>query len=91
MITDVLLTVIVSLLGAIFYFLPVVSVSSIPYIGTSIASTLTLMVTTWNAFMVTFPYAVVIWNTLLFVIIPFEFTMLVGKFFFGSRLPAHTN
>jgi len=90
MITDVILSVIVSILGAIFYFLPVVSISDIPYIGEQLSSILATIVGIWNALLITFPYAIVVWNTFLFVIIPFELLLLIGKFFLGHRLPAHT-
>lgn len=90
MITDVIIGILVSLLGAIFYFLPVVYISTIPYVGQGISDTMLTMVGIWNAFLVTFPYAQVVWNTFLLVIVPFELLLLIAKFFFGHRLPAHT-
>lgn len=84
-----LFAVIVMILSGIFGFLPTVSIATIPYIGESVESVLITMITTWNAFLVTFPYAEVGWNIFLYVIIPFEILMLIAKFFFGSRLPAH--
>jgi len=89
MIIDLTINVLLTLVSVIFVFLPVVSVSSIPYYGEDIASVLLTVVTTWNAFMVTFPYAVVLWNIFLYVILPFEFLLLIGKFFLGSRLPSN--
>jgi len=91
MIINLIIGVILNLVAVIFVFLPVVHLSDLPYAGQAISDTLTTMVTTWNAFLITFPYAVVAWNVLLLIIVPFELLMLIGKFFFGHRLPAHTN
>lgn len=43
----------------------------------------------WVSFMQTFPYAIVAWHMLLWVVLPFELLMLVFKMILGSRLPAH--
>jgi len=67
----------------------VVTISSIPYVGVALSEILTTAVLKFNAFMVTFPYAQPVWFRFLWVIIPFEILLLVAKFFFGNRLPAH--
>lgn len=72
----------------LFVFLPVVSIASIPVIGHFVVSILETIVETWNAFLITFPYAVIAWHMLLWVILPFEILMAVGKFFFGNRMPS---
>lgn len=91
MIINLLIFVIISIVGAVFNFLPVVTIASIPYIGTDLSSILTTMILTWNAFMATFPYAVVVWHVFLIVVLPFELLLLLGKFFLGHRFPAHLN
>jgi len=89
MIIEMLFSVIVMILAGIFSFLPTVSIATIPYIGETVQGYLITIVQTWNAFMVTFPYAETGWNIFLYVIIPFEIMLMIAKFFFGSRLPAH--
>lgn len=91
MITNILIQVAFGILGIIFVFFPVVTIASLPVIGPSLSTILITMVTTWNAFMVTFPYAQVAWQVFLFVILPFELLMLIGKFFLGHHLPVNTN
>jgi len=75
----------------LFSWLPDVSVASIPVIGPSLAEYLLLAVTKWNAFMVTFPYAEVVWNVFLFAIIPFELLLLVLKVILAHRVPVSSN
>jgi len=91
MIVDALITVIITILTGIFGFLPVVTVADIPVVGSQISSTLLWVVLKWNAFLDTFPYATIVWQIFLYVILPFELLLLLGKFFLGHRLPAHTN
>jgi len=89
MIINLLISVIVNLFAGIFYFIPVVTISSIPFIGTDASNILNRAVLIWNAFMVTFPYAQFAWHVFLFAIIPFEILMLLSKFFLGSRSPSN--
>lgn len=91
MITTLIAGMITFFLVAIFHFIPVVTIATIPYIGTSVASTLTTFMGIWNSFMVTFPYAQTAWDIFTKVIIPFELLLLVVKIFFGSRTPAQTH
>jgi len=56
-----------------------------------IDSALVSMISTWNAFMVTFPYAQTGWNMFLYFILPFELIMLIMKFVLGSRSPSNIN
>jgi len=91
MIINLIISVFLSIFGAIMTILPEVTLLSIPVVGTFISETLTDMVLIWNAFLGTFPYAEIAWNIFLFVILPFEGLLLLGKFFLGHRLPAHTN
>lgn len=66
-----------------------VTLEGIPYIGTEIVSILSTMTGLWNSFMETFPYADTAWTIFLYVIIPFEISLLVLKFFLAHRVPAH--
>jgi len=89
MIIDLIFYIIGGLLGAIFYFLPIVDIASLPYFGTEIQTTLIWWMHTWNAFLVTFPYAETGWQIFKWIIIPFEIALLVGKVLLGSRVPKH--
>jgi len=89
MIINLLIYLLVSIISGIFIFLPVVTISSIPYIGTTVASSLLWFVHIWNAFVITFPYAENAMNIFLYVIIPFETLMLLGRFFLGHRMPVN--
>lgn len=77
--------------ASLMSYLPEVSIASIPWAGEWISETLVSLVLTWNAFMVTFPYAETAWNVLLWIILPFEALMLLGRFFLGHRMPVNTN
>jgi len=90
MIFNLLINLVLLVFGSLFVFLPEVSIASLPYIGPSISSFLYQAMGIWNAFMVTFPYAQIGWQVFLYVILPFEVLMLVGKFFLGSRMPHNT-
>jgi len=89
MIINLIIGVLLAMVAGVFSFLPTVNLSSIPVVGSGIASTLLTMTTTWNAFLVTFPYASTAWTVLLTVILPFELLLLIAKFFLGSRVPAN--
>jgi len=84
MIIDIFLQVVTYIVGAIFQFFPVVTLADIPLIGLSVRSLLLTVVLTWNGFLVTFPYAVVVWQVFQ-IILSFELLMLVMKFLLGSR------
>lgn len=77
--------------GAIFVFLPEVTLNSIPFIGDGIVTILTTVSGWWNAFLETFPYAVIVWKIFLFVVIPFEMMLLIAKLFLGHRTPVNVN
>jgi len=87
MLITIFINIILFVVGGIFKLLPVVTIASIPYIGDQVSSFLVTMVTTWNAFIDTFPYAGIAWNVFIYVILPFEALMLLGKFFLGHRMP----
>jgi len=89
MITTAITGAVGFLFTAIFYLLPVVKLADLPLFGSAISSTLTTAVLTWNAFMVTFPYAATVWSIFLYLIVPFEFTMIIAKFLLGHRTPTN--
>jgi len=89
MILNYLFDALINIINGVLSFLPEVSLDSI--FGIDFATPLYSIVATWNAFMDTFPYAEVAWRMLLWVVLPFEALMLLGKFLLGHRLPAHTN
>jgi len=89
MIINAIIFVIVTIISAVFFLFPVVTIASIPLIGTTLSEILLTMTTTWKAFLVTFPYASTAWHMLLWVILPFEIGLLIVKFFLGQHTPAH--
>lgn len=91
MITLLIIQFVVFVLGLIFGFLPVVTIADIPIMGEFVSTYLLQAVLILNAFMETFPYATTLWDMFIYVILPFEFTMLIAKFFLGHRLPVNTN
>lgn len=54
-----------------------------------IDSALSYVVGIWNTFLVTVPYAVVVWHMFLYFVVPFEVGLLVVKLVLGSRAPVH--
>lgn len=88
MITYLLVMVVVATVNSFFTVFPVVTIQSLPYIGEELRSILVTMVGYWNSFMDTFPYAVIAWQTFLYVILPFELLLLIGKIILGSRNPS---
>lgn len=86
MILNYIFDAFISIINGVLSFLPEVSLSSV--FGFDLASLLTSVVTVWNAFMETFPYARVAWQVLLWIILPFEGLMLLGKFLLGHRMPS---
>jgi len=87
MILNLLIQVVLYALGGIFFFLPVATIATLPVFGQAISDTLYTAVYTWNAFLVTFPYAEVVWQMFLWVVIPLEIGILIEKFFLGHRTP----
>jgi len=87
MIINLLINTVVLLFGAVFSIMPVVGLDSIPIIGDTLHAVFVDMALTWNAFIVTFPYAGVAWNVFLMLIIFFEMPLIALKFFLGSRSP----
>jgi hypothetical protein len=66
--------------------------ASIPYVGPGLSSILTTAVTSWNAFTITFPYALTAWHVFIYVILPFEITLVILRFIIGHRAPGqHIN
>jgi len=90
MITTFLLFGLGTVLSAIFSaFLPIVSISTIPIVGSSIYNAMAWGMGVWNAFLLTVPYAQLPWRIVLYVILPFELILLLVKVFLGSRVPVH--
>ena len=88
MITTMITGAIGFIMIAIFSFLPVVTIADIPYIGSSVSGYLDTIMLTWNAFMVTFPYAETGWFVFK-MLLWFEALLLLARFLLGSRTPVH--
>lgn len=78
------LKIIAMTLSGIFFLLPKVAMPE------GVINALTNMVQYYNSFLDIFPFAVLP-TQLFFVIIAFEIALVVGKFFFGNRLPVNFN
>jgi hypothetical protein len=85
MILNYLFNAIISVINGVLSFLPQVDLYSV--FGFDFGSLLLSVIKIWNAFLETFPYAVVVWHMFIWVIIPFEILMLLGKFLLGHRMP----
>ncbi len=66
-------------------------IANLPFVGSFLNTTLLSVSGTWNAFVVTFPYAGIAWDVFVYVIVPFEVIMLFLKVFLGSRVPQAVN
>jgi len=91
MIIELLFDFFNSLLTIILNVIPNVTLSDLPVIGEDIDSILTTMVTVWNGFSETVPYVTVVWHSFLYIIVPFEITMIAIKLVLGNRAPVNTN
>lgn len=91
MIFNLLINFLLLFFGGISSFLPVVTIASIPIAGSFISSVLITAVQVFNAFLGTFPFAIIVWHMFLWVVLPFEFLLLIAKFFFGHHVPAQMN
>lgn len=90
MIITLLINLVILIFGSIFVFLPVVTIADIPIMGEFISESLTFMVQVWNSFLETVPYLTFTWSIFLYILLPFEILLLIGKFFLGHRMP-HTD
>jgi len=84
MITLAILNLLYYSIAWVFYLLPNVSLDS----GVSVA--LHSAVSAYNGFMATFPFAQIVWTSFLWLL-AFEGSILIARFFFGSRLPIVSN
>jgi hypothetical protein len=91
MITQAIFSAIFGTISALLSWLPNVDLRSLPVVGNAVFSVLTYAVGTWNAFLSTFPYAILPWHIFLYAILPFEGLMLLLKLVLGHRLPSHQN
>lgn len=87
MITTAFLMILTAVLNAIFWIIPDVSISDIPLIGSVARDSLITAVSYLNSFTSAIPYFQLPWNLFVFVILPFEITLLSLKFILGHRLP----
>jgi len=87
MITNFIIEGLLGILGALLYFLPVVTIEDIPVIGSTISTILVSWIQTWNSIIITVPYLYTAWFVFLVVIIPFELVLLGTKIFLAHRVP----
>jgi len=89
MIFTAVINTIVLAITLILSILPVVTIASIPVIGSTVSSYLTQIVQVYNAAVETLPHLGVAMSVFLLVILPFEALMLLAKFFVGHRITSH--
>lgn len=89
MIITLFLTFIASIVGIILSIVPTVTVAGIPIVGGFVSTYLTLAVGYWVTAEGILPYIAIVREMLIYVILPFEFTLLIIKVFFGSRMPTN--
>jgi len=91
MLISAIVSVFIVLMQVIVGWFDVVTLADLPFIGDTVRGFLITMVTTWNAFLVTFPYAVLPWQLFLYGVIPLEITIIILRFILGSRTPVSHN
>jgi hypothetical protein len=89
MVIALILNFIADIIQQIFIILPDAYLHQLPYIGTYIETYLTMAVQYMNTATQVIPFTAIVWHTFTLVILPFEFSMIIAKFFFGSRLPVN--
>jgi len=91
MLISALISVFIVLMQSIVGWFDVVTLADLPVIGNTVRETLIAVVTTWNAFLLTFPYAVLPWQLFLYGVIPIEISIIIFRFILGSRTPIAHN
>jgi len=81
-----LIYIIVSLISSV---IPQVTLNQIPFFGETIRSTLVTMMGYWNSLIDTLPYLQVLWNSLIYIVLPFEMGLIVMKLLLGNRTPTN--
>jgi hypothetical protein len=89
MIISLLLNFIANFVEMLTSIIPSVGVANIPFIGTQVAYYWSLGVGYMNTAVTIIPFTEIVWHSFLYIILPFEFSLLVAKFFFGSHLPSN--
>ena len=89
MIITLLLSFLADFIAMLTSIIPNVGVSDIPFVGTYVATYWTMAVEYMNTAVTIIPFFDIVWHSFLYIILPFEFSMLIAKFFFGSRLPSN--
>lgn len=90
MLTILILRALNIITSLILSIVPTVDLGDIPLIGISLRALLVNIMGYWNTAVETLPYLGTVWNTFLYVIIPFELGLIILKFFLGNRTPVRT-
>jgi len=91
MIILLLFNFLIAVLSIIFGFFGDAYIRDLPVIGSVVASSLEMAVMMFNSFAYTFPYVTPVFQTFLYIILPFEVSVKLIKFFLGNRSPVNTN
>jgi len=89
MVITLLLNFIVDILAMVMSILPSVGIQDLPFIGPQVYSFWVLAVSYVHMAFAIIPFMEIVWSTFVYVIIPFEFSMLLLRVFLGSRAPVH--
>lgn len=91
MVIALILNFIADIFATLLSMLGTVGLQDIPVIGDPMYTYLNLAVGYVHGAILVLPFMSIVWWCFVYVILPFEFTLLLAKVFFGSRLPAHLN
>jgi len=89
MLLALVMNFVVDVVAMVLSILPSVGVADIPYVGEFVAQYFTLANGYLQSAMLVLPFMQVVWTCFVYVVIPFEFGLLIAKFFFGSRTPTN--
>lgn len=87
MIINFLITTIAYFSVAVMSVLPVVTISNLPVIGSTVSDLLLEMVQYYNGAVYTIPYLGDMFTVFVYLVLPFELTLLVLRFILGNRDP----
>jgi hypothetical protein len=87
MIITLILQFIVSFIGMVMSIVPTAHIGQVPLVGEDIVTYLNMMVGSYNLGASILPYLSIVKSMLVYVILPFEISVLLLKVFLGSRTP----
>jgi len=90
MVISLILNFIADAFATVMSIMPSVGIQDIPYIGEAVYTYWVLAVSYMHTAFTIIPFTEIVWNSFVYVIIPFEFSLLILKVFLGSRTPINS-